>query len=223
MSHSDSTEVIHELEDGQAEVLLADEILHAYVGPDTLEQIRQDLLHYFQSTNDGNWDGLLHHFPLHKRADTAFIGSSKRALKYWWENGVRNRTEFSEIQYVSPAFTDGDQQVVLVNMDLVHFVEFFPNYVGTKPDGMKGMIESNYGKGNATYQEKPLAEGDSMPMRYWEVSGLNRIWALSHLDSAHWCFLPANFNETGSANMMTGDAMVSALRHRRANDPTAAQ
>ena len=67
---------------------------------------------------------------------------------------------------------------------------------------MKGMVESNYGKGNAVYKEAPIAEGDSLPLRYWEISGLNRIWAVSHVDSSHWCFLPPNFNESGAAGMM---------------------
>ena len=90
----------------------------------------------------------------------------------------------AEVIYASPAFTDGDQQVVLINMRLRHFVEFFPRYDGPSPSGMKGMVESNYGKGNATYFENPVADGDSLPFRYWEISGLNRIWALS---AADWC------------------------------------
>jgi hypothetical protein len=204
-----------------AVVQISDSELHSFVGSDTLEVIASNLKTYFQSTNDGEWDQLMRHFPLHKRADTAFVNSSKRALQHWWDNGVRNRTEFSEIIYVSPAALDNDQEVILLNMKLKHFVEFHPFYTGSNPEGMKGMVESNYGKGNATFHELPLAEGDSIPFRYWEIDGLNRIWALSHVDSAHWCFLPPNFNESGAANMMGSEAMVSGLRHRRTNDPTA--
>lgn len=202
-------------------VTIAGDDLNAFVGRDTLEQITQNLFDYFKSTNDADWDQLMHFFPLHKNSDTAFVNSSKRALDYWTERGVQNRTEMAEIVYASPAFKDGDQEVVLINMNLRHYVEFLPHYDGPSPSGMKGMVESNYGKGNATYKEKEILEGDSLPFRYWEITGLNRIWALSHVDSSHWCFLPPNFNESGSAFMMSSDAMVGGLRHRRENDPTA--
>jgi hypothetical protein len=202
-------------------VTIAGDDLNAFVGRDTLEQITQNLFDYFKSTNDADWDQLMHFFPLHKNSDTAFVNSSKRALDYWTERGVQNRTEMAEIVYASPAFKDGDQEVVLINMNLLHYVEFLPHYDGPSPSGMKGMVESNYGKGNATYKENEILEGDSLPFRYWEITGLNRIWALSHVDSSHWCFLPPNFNESGSAFMMSSDAMVGGLRHRRENDPTA--
>jgi hypothetical protein len=202
-------------------VTIAGDDLNAFVGRDTLEQITQNLFDYFKSTNDADWDQLMHFFPLHKNSDTAFVNSSKRALDYWTERGVQNRTEMAEIVYASPAFKDGDQEVVLINMNLRHYVEFLPHYDGPSPSGMKGMVESNYGKGNATYKENEILEGDSLPFRYWEITGLNRIWALSHVDSSHWCFLPPNFNESGSAFMMSSDAMVGGLRHRRENDPTA--
>lgn len=202
-------------------VTIASDDLNSFVGRDTLEQITQNLFDYFKSTNDADWDQLMHFFPLHKNSDTAFVNSSKRALDYWTERGVQNRTEMAEIVYASPAFKDGDQEVVLINMNLLHYVEFLPHYDGPSPSGMKGMVESNYGKGNATYKENEILEGDSLPFRYWEITGLNRIWALSHVDSSHWCFLPPNFNESGSAFMMSSDAMVGGLRHRRENDPTA--
>ena len=202
-------------------VNIAGEALSSFVSRDTLEQITQNLFEYFKSTNDANWDQLMHHFPLHKNSDTAFVNSSKRALDYWTERGVQNRTEMAEIVYASPVFEDGDQEVVLINMKLRHYVEFLPLYDGPSPSGMKGMVESNYGKGNASYKENEIVEGDSLPFRYWEITGLNRIWALSHVDSSHWCFLPPNFNESGSAFMMSSDAMVGGLRHRRENDPTA--
>lgn len=203
-------------------VTISEEALHSFVSPDTLEVIAQDLTEYFAATNEGRWDDLMHHFPMHKKqGDTTFVRSSKEALEHWTERGVKNRTASAEIVYASLAFTDGNQDVVLLNMQLSHFVEFHPQYDGPRPDGLKGMVESNYGKGNAVYKEAPLAPGDSLPLRYWEVSGLNRIWAVSHVDSAHWCFLPPNFNESGAAGMMGANAMVEALRHRRANDPTA--
>lgn len=204
------------------EVTIAGEELNAFVSEDTLEVIAQDLTSYFKATNEGRWDDLMHHFPMHKKqGDTTFVKSSKEALEHWTERGVKNRTAAAELIYASPAFTDGDQEVVLLNMRLSHFVEFHPHYDGPRPNGMKGMVESNYGKGNAVYKEAPIAEGDSLPLRYWEISGLNRIWAVSHVDSSHWCFLPPNFNESGAAGMMGANAMVEALRHRRSNDPTA--
>ena len=163
-------------------VTIAGKDLNAFVGRDTLEQITQNLFDYFKSTNDADWDQLMHFFPLHKNSDTAFVNSSKRALDYWTERGVQNRTEMAEIVYASPAFKDGDQEVVLINMNLRHYVEFLPQYDGPSPSGMKGMVESNYGKGNATYKENEILEGDSLPFRYWEITGLNRIWALSHVD-----------------------------------------
>ena len=207
--------------DRTVELSISETNLHSFVGRDTLNAIASDLFSYFQSTNNAEWDVLMNHFPLHNRNDTAFIESSKRTLQQWWENGVRNRTEWADIIYASPVATDNNQEVVLLNMNLKHFVEFYPFYTSTNPSGMKGMIESNYGKGNATYHELAVAEGDSLPFRYWEINGMNRIWAVSHVDSSHWCFLPPNFNEGGAANMMGSDAMVQGLRHRRANDPTA--
>ncbi|MBT6162317.1 MAG: hypothetical protein HOH92_01345 [Crocinitomicaceae bacterium] len=202
-------------------VSISDDQLHSFISKDTLEQITQNLFDYFESTNEADWDQLMHFFPLHKNSDTAFVNSSKRALDYWTERGVQNRTEMAQVVYASPSFLDGDQEVVLINMNLRHYVEFLPHYDGPSPSGMKGMVESNYGKGNATYKENEVLEGDSLAFRYWEITGLNRIWALSHVDSAHWCFLPPNFNESGSAYMMSSDAMVGGLRHRRENDPTA--
>ncbi|MGB1122543.1 MAG: hypothetical protein ACPG08_03385 [Flavobacteriales bacterium] len=202
-------------------VTISEDALHAFVSSDTLEIIARDLTEYFTATNEGRWADLMHYFPMHKKqGDTSFVKSSIEALDHWTERGVKNRTAAAELLYASPAFSDGDQDVVLLNMKLSHFVEFHPHYDGPRPDGMKGMVESNYGKGNAVYKEAPLAPGDSLPLRYWEVAGLNRIWAVSHVDSGHWCFLPPNFNESGAASMMGANAMVEALRHRRANDPT---
>lgn len=207
------------------EVTIAATDLHAHVSEDTLKAIANDLTAYFIATNEAQWDDLMHYFPMHKKqGDTAFVNGSKRALEHWTERGVQNRTASAEIVYTSPVYRDNDQDVVLLNMKLSHFVEFHRHYDGPRPNGMKGMVETNYGKGNATYRETPLAPGDSIPeLRYWEVSGYNRIWAVSHVDSAHWCFLPPNFNETGASGMMGANAMVEALRHRRANDPTAQQ
>lgn len=220
-TESESVSSSFGLKNASLAVSIADERLNAFIARDTLENITQNLFDYFESTNDADWSQLMHHFPLHKNSDTAFINSSIRALDYWTERGVQNRTEMAEVVYASPAFLDGDQEVVLLNMNLRHYVEFLPNYDGPSPSGMKGMVESNYGKGNAEYFEREIAEGDSLPFRYWEITGFNRIWALSHVDSSHWCFLPPNFNESGSAYMMSSDAMVGGLRHRRENDPTA--
>ena len=153
-------------------VTIAGEELNAFVSEDTLEVIAQDLTSYFQATNEGRWDDLMHHFPMHKKqGDTTFVKSSKEALEHWTERGVKNRTAAAELIYASPAFLDGDQEVVLLNMRLSHFVEFHPNYDGPRPNGMKGMVESNYGKGNAVYKEAPLAEGDSLPFAIGKFQG----------------------------------------------------
>lgn len=114
--------------DSQLAVSIADDRLHAFIARDTLENITQNLFDYFESTNDADWSQLMHHFPLHKNSDTAFINSSIRALDYWTERGVQNRTEMAEVVYASPAFLDGDQEVVLLNMNLRHYVEFLPYY-----------------------------------------------------------------------------------------------
>ena len=203
-------------------VTIAEKNLQAHVSDDTLKAIQSDLTAYFKATNEARWDDLMHYFPMHKKqGDTAFVNGSKRALEHWTERGVQNRTAAAEIVYTSPVYRDNDQDVVLLNLDLSHFVEFHRNYDGPRPNGMKGMVETNYGKGNATYRESSIAPGDSIPeLRYWEVAGYSRIWAVSHVDSVHWCFLPPNFNETGAAGMMGANAMVEALRHRRANDST---
>jgi hypothetical protein len=203
-------------------VTIAEKNLQAHVSDDTLKAIQSDLTAYFKATNEARWDDLMHYFPMHKKqGDTAFVNGSKRALEHWTERGVQNRTAAAEIVYTSPVYRDNDQDVVLLNLDLSHFVEFHRNYDGPRPNGMKGMVETNYGKGNATYRESGIAPGDSIPeLRYWEVAGYSRIWAVSHVDSVHWCFLPPNFNETGAAGMMGANAMVEALRHRRANDST---
>jgi hypothetical protein len=77
------------------------------------------------------------------------------------------------------------------------------------------MVESNYGKGNATFHSVP----GTPKLEYWEVRGDNRMWAVKQVDSDHWCFLPANFNERGGGQFMTVDAMTALLRHRSENDP----
>ena len=205
--------------DGIANVEIAENAV-AFVGRDTLEQIVQDMQEYFQLSNDGDWVGAMGHHPLHRRDDTTFMGQAVEVMEKFSEMGLRNRTENVEILYAGAVVDDNDQEVLLINMNLVHFVEFAEKYEGNVA-GMKGMVESNYGKGNATYHEGAPAEVDSLqPYRYWEVRGQSRIWALSAKDADHWCFLPANFNEGGGAMYMGGEAMVEALRHRRDNDPT---
>ena len=102
------------------QVTLSEDALHTYVSSDTLEVIARDLTEYFAATNEGRWDDLMHYFPMHKKqGDTAFVKSSKEALDHWTERGVKNRTAAAEIVYASPAFTDGDQDVVLLNMKLM--------------------------------------------------------------------------------------------------------
>lgn len=204
--------------DGIANVEISENAV-AFVGRDTLEQIARDMQEYFQLSNDGDWVGAMGHHPLHRREDTTFVTQAVEVMEKFSDMGLRNRTESVEILYASAIVDDNDQEVLLINMDLVHFVEFAENYEGNVA-GMKGMVESNYGKGNATYHEGAPASADTLqPYRYWEVRGQSRIWALSAKDADHWCFLPANFNEGGGAMYMGGEAMVEALRHRRDNDP----
>ncbi len=204
--------------DGQVEVSISPEVA-AFVEVNTLDDIAADMVDYFQKSNDMDWAGAMGHHPLHRQPDTAFLSQAVEVMTRFSDMGLRNRTEKVELLYASELVDDNDQEVVLLNMNLVHFVDFNSTYAGNV-EGMKGMVESNYGKGNATYHVGEPSEVDSLPpFRYWEVRGQSRIWALSAKDSSHWCFLPANFNEGGGGNYMSGEAMVAALRHRREFDP----
>ncbi|MGB1944500.1 MAG: hypothetical protein ACPHM0_02340, partial [Flavobacteriales bacterium] len=61
-----------------ARVTLSEEALYSFVSADTLEVIARDLTEYFAATNEGRWDDLMHHFPMHKKqGDTTFVKSSK--------------------------------------------------------------------------------------------------------------------------------------------------
>lgn len=208
--------------DGQIEISISPQVTSA-IDASVLEDIVGDMESYFQSSNEMDWKAAMGHHPLHRQPDTAFISQAVEVMTKFSDMGLRNRTERVEILYASEMVDDDDQEVVLLNMNLVHFVDFNSTYEGNV-EGMKGMVESNYGKGNATYHVGEPAEADSLPpFRYWEVRGQSRIWALSAKDSSHWCFLPANFNEGGGANYMSGAAMVEALRHRREFDPNYVQ
>lgn len=204
--------------DGQVEISISPQV-SSHIDENVLQDIVRDMEDYFQKSNSMDWAGAMGHHPLHRQPDTAFIRQAVEVMTKFSEMGLRNRTERVEVLYASEMVDDDDQEVVLLNMNLVHFVDFNTSYQGNV-EGMKGMVESNYGKGNATYRVGEPAEVDSLPpFRYWEVRGQSRIWALSAKDSSHWCFLPANFNEGGGANYMSGSAMVEALRHRREFDP----
>jgi hypothetical protein len=204
--------------DGQVEISISPQVA-SHVSEETLKSIVRDMENYFQNSNDMDWTGAMGYHPLHRQPDTAFISKAVEVMSKFSEMGLRNRTERVEILYASEVVDDEDQEVVLLNMNLVHFVDFNSTYEGNV-EGMKGMVESNYGKGNATYRVGEAAEVDSLPpFRYWEVRGQSRIWALSAKDASHWCFLPANFNEGGGGHYMSGTAMVEALRHRREFDP----
>jgi len=208
--------------DAQVEVVITESVA-SFVGGDTLAQIAADMADYFQKSNNMDWAAAMGHHPLHRQPDTAFVRKAVEVMDQFSDRGLRNRTEKVEILYASKRVDDQDQEVVLINMDLVHFVDFDSKYQGNV-EGMRGMIESNYGKGNGTYKEGAPSEVDSLPpYRYWEIRGKSRIWALSAKDSTHWCFLPANFNEGGGGNYMSGQAMVEALRHRREFDPNYVQ
>ena len=120
------------------------------------------------------------------------------------ERGVKNRTAtFKSSTLVRPRMETGRGAAQYA---ISHFVEFYPHYDGPRPDGMKGMVESNYGKGNTVYKERP-APGDYSHCGIGKF-GIEFIWAVSHVDSAHWCFLPPNFNESGAASMMGANAWL---------------
>jgi len=209
--------------DGACEVRAADEGLANYLGGDTLERILTDMQSYFQATNDGNWTQLLSHYPMHRENDTTMASKSAEMLQQWWDFGLRNRTEWATVSYASKTALDTmgtPQHVVLLNMDLSHYVEFLPNYAQMDPSGMRGMVESLYGKGTATYFTDSIPQADStVTVREWRVKGDTRIWAVMPVGGDRWCFLPANFNEGGGAKYMGGTAMVELLKHRTEFDP----
>lgn len=180
-----------------------------------LKAIQRDLTGYFATQNNGDWAGTLGYYPLYRAPmDSTARANTIKAMNDWWEKGLRNQTEASDILYTSTKYRDGDQDVVLLNMDLIHRVIFI-DFQDGNPQGMKGMVESSYGKGNTTFFTLP----GEPKIEYWEVRGDNRMWAVKSVDSETWCFLPANFNERGGGNFMTVDAMTTLLRHRSDNDP----
>jgi hypothetical protein len=209
--------------DGTCEVTAVDQGLASFVGGDTLDRILADMQTYFQSTNDGAWAQLLTHYPMHRENDTTMAAKSAEMLQQWWDFGLRNRTEWARVAYVSKTALDtmgAPQHVVLLNMDLSHYVEFLPNYTQMDPSGMRGMVESLYGKGTATYFTDSIPHADSTAVvREWQVKGETRIWAVMPVGGQKWCFLPANFNEGGGAKYMGGTAMVELLKHRTEFDP----
>lgn len=178
------------------------------------DDILKDLGSYFTAQNEGDWDAILDFYPLHRSPmDSATRATTIEGMEMWWEKGLRNQTELADLLYASTPYRDDDQDVVLLNLDLIHRVIFI-DFEGN-PSGMKGMVESNYGKGNAQFFSE---EGDPK-VEYWEVRGDNRLWAVKEVDGDHWCFLPANFNERGGGQFMSVDAMTTLLRHRSENDP----
>ena len=186
-----------------------------FMEEDELSDLLVDLKGYFSTQNDGDFAGTLQYYPLYRaNMDSAQQAQTVELMSEWWDKGLHNQTEFAEILYVSMSHRDGDQDVVLLNMDLIHRVVFI-DFQGGNPSGWKGMVESNYGKGNATFHSVP----GTPKLEYWEVRGDNRMWAVKQVDSDHWCFLPANFNERGGGQFMTVDAMTALLRHRSENDP----
>ena len=185
-----------------------------FLDQDQVDDILDDLGSYFTAQNQGDWDAILDFYPLHRSPmDSTTRATTIEGMNTWWEKGLRNQTELADLLYASTPYRDGDQDVVLLNLDLLHRVIFI-DFEGN-PSGMKGMVESNYGKGNAQFFSE---EGDPK-VEYWEVRGDNRLWAVKEVGSDHWCFLPANFNERGGGQFMTVDAMTTLLRHRSENDP----
>ena len=230
VSQPDSTASGQEAGDGVCEVKLATDAA-VFVSSDSAQAITDALLSYFQAQNDNNWEKLLDHYPLHRMTDTnTFRGyPSYREFALDFANkakdmGVVNRTEKAVIRYISPLVNDGDQKVALLNLDLLHFVEFTHQYAGD-PAGIKGMVEASYGKGNATYYADPEPIQDSTQWkRHWKVEGDNRIWVVipQAPDLAGTiAFLPGNFNEqSGGGLLMSGTAMTEVLRMWREQDPT---
>lgn len=190
--------------------------LASFIEQEDLSALLRDLKAYFVSQNKGDFRETMSYYPLYRtNMDSAQIALSVESMKKFWESGVRNQTEAADVLYVSEMYRDGDQDVVLLNMDLVHRVLFVDYQESMKPEGMKGMVESSYGKGNATF----ISLDTEPKLEYWEVRGDNRLWAVRQLNTDRWCFLPANFNERGGGAFMTVDAMTALLRHRSSNDP----
>jgi hypothetical protein len=185
-----------------------------FLDQEVADHILEDLRKYFTAQNQGDWEAILDFYPLYRSPmDSATRATTIDGMNTWWEKGLRNQTELADLLYASNIYRDGNQDVVLLNLDLVHRVIFI-DFEGN-PSGMKGMVESNYGKGNAQF----FTEGDNPKVEYWEVRGDNRLWAVKEVGGDHWCFLPANFNERGGSQFMTVDAMTTLLRHRSENDP----
>lgn len=230
VSQPDSSAANHAAGDGVCEVILAEDAA-VFVSADSAQAITEALLSYFQSQNDNDWEKLLDHYPLHRMTDTNYFRgySSYREFALDFANkakdmGVVNRTEKAVIRYISPLVSDGDQKVALLNLDLLHFVEFSYKYQGD-PAGIKGMVEASYGKGNATYYADPEPIQDSTQWkRHWKVEGDNRIWVVipdSAASAGSITFLPGNFNEqSGGGLLMSGTAMTEVLRLWREQDPT---
>ena len=190
--------------------------LASFIEQEDLSGLLLDLKAYFASQNNGDFLETMSYYPLYRTTmDSAQIAQSVEQMEKFWDSGVRNQTEAADVLYVSEMYRDGDQDVVLMNMDLVHRVMFVDYQESMKPEGMKGMVESSYGKGNATF----ISLDTDPKLEYWEVRGDNRIWAVRQVDTDRWCFLPANFNERGGGTFMTVDAMTALLRHRSSNDP----
>lgn len=186
-----------------------------FVDDSVADAILRDLQRYFATQNDGEWDVTLDYYPMHRSPmDSAVRAQTVEGMQSWWDKGLRNQTEVADLLYASEIYPDGDQSVVLLNLDLVHRVVFV-DFQDGNPEGMKGMVESSYGKGNAVFISHP----GPPKVEYWEVRGDNRIWAVKADSGDHWCFLPANFNERGGAQFMSVDAMTALLRHRSENDP----
>jgi len=229
VSQPDSAGTAQAAEDGVCEVTLAEDAA-VLVSEDSAKAISDALLSYFQFQNDNNWEKLLDYYPLHRMTDTNYFRGypSYREFALDFANkakdmGVVNRTERAVIRYISPLVNDGDQKVALINLDLLHFVEFSHKYQGD-PEGIKGMVEASYGKGNATYYADPGPIQDSTQWkRHWKVEGDNRIWVVIP-QSADYAgtiaFLPGNFNEqSGGGLLMSGTAMTEVLRMWREQDP----
>lgn len=228
-SKSDAEVAAASSTDGKCEVTLADQAA-LFVSRDTAEAISSALHTYFQATNDNDWEKVLDHYPLHRMTDTNYYKGfdSYRAFALSYANraldmGVMNRTERAVIRYISPLVDDGDQWVALINLDLLHFVDFTHKYQGD-PEGIKGMVEASYGKGHATYSEDPGPIQDSTTWkRQWKVEGDNRLWVIlpkSGETAGQFAFLPGNFNEQSNGGlMMSGTAMTEVLRMWREQDP----
>lgn len=188
-----------------------------FMGDDSLKVVLEDLYTYFHLSNIGEWDAMFEHFPGHRTADTAMLTVQKEMMDRWFHNGLRNRAGGCHIRYASPWVDEGDQQVALLGLDLLYFLDFFENFEGN-PEGMRLTLQDQYGKGAVDYFEFDQVEaGDTSHIRQFEVNAESAMYVLSSKDSLHCMFLPPQISKSPqlAAEMMQQETMLELLRHKR--------